>query len=141
MQSTRESLDRASTSSDEVHDQRDHSKEQKQMNEQARAFKHYEPTEPQHDQNHCENQEHWITLLSSFKGVARRARELLVVRDTMGSERCLPKENICGITRPADSASTQVVQLSRASRARRRDAYSIDYPFGLDVRLVSHVAA
>jgi hypothetical protein len=49
---------RATASSDEVHDERDHCKEQKQMNEQTRALEHYETAEPQSNQNNCKYEKH-----------------------------------------------------------------------------------
>jgi hypothetical protein len=51
----------------EVHDERDHCEQQEQMDEQASALEHHKPTEPQHNQNYCEDKKHWMTLLSSIK--------------------------------------------------------------------------
>jgi hypothetical protein len=60
-----------SAASDEVHDNRDHGKQQKQMNEQPCGVEHEEAAEPQHNQNNCEYQKHRQSCFLTTKETSR----------------------------------------------------------------------
>jgi hypothetical protein len=51
-------LDRASAARDKVHDERDHGKEQEQMDKQTGGFKHHETAKPHDNENYCEYEKH-----------------------------------------------------------------------------------
>lgn len=47
---------------DEVHDDRDHGEDQQDVDQEARHMEQGEATEPEKDEDDCENEEHWNLL-------------------------------------------------------------------------------
>ena len=80
-QTKREKLDCAS-STDEVHDDRDDGEDQKQVDEPAGDMKQSEATEPEDDENDCEDKEHG----TFFLGFVVRVLHLAESKNTFNSD-------------------------------------------------------
>ena len=135
-------LDRASTSSHEVHDERDHGEKQEQVDKETADVHQCESAEPKHNQNNCKDKKHRNTSAFLLHGYRATGRARITCSERCRGHSALLRGEI--IMRDNATLEDRIYAIGSGFMrrcARRTNAHLTRYSAGVDVWFFPHVAA